>query len=67
MLKLNRVSDACNGLHRNDHPNSTVKELEMGHPDGHYKIAYTPSLTGIYKSSIMLQSQGEVLTTFFKN
>ncbi|KAL3774885.1 hypothetical protein ACHAW5_007303 [Stephanodiscus triporus] len=66
-LSLTGVSDACTVPPRNTNLNSTVEELEMGHPDGHYKIAYTPSLAGVYKSSIMLRSRGGLLATYFMN
>ncbi len=67
VLSINRVPDACIDLTRNDRPNVTIDELELGHPDGHYKIAYTPSLAGVYESSLMLRSRGGLLATYFKN
>ena len=67
VLSLNGVSDACIGSPRNDRPNVLVEVLETGHPDGHYKVAYTPILAGTYESSIMLRSRGGLLATYFKN
>jgi len=67
VISLNGVSDVCGDVERHESPNATVEELELGSSDGHYRIGYTPSLAGVYQSSIMLRSRGGLLATYFKN
>jgi len=64
---LEGSSDDCQSVQRHEEPSTTIEELEMSSPEGHYKISYTPSLSGEYQSSIMLQSRGGLLATYYKN
>ena len=66
VIDINGTSDSCN-MERHDLPEATVEELEIGSPDGHYKMTYTPNISGKYQSSIMLRSHGGLLATYFKN
>ncbi|KAL7430197.1 hypothetical protein ACHAXM_002057 [Skeletonema potamos] len=59
--------DVCTGQHDNDHPNVVIDELEIGSPDGHYSVAFTPSIAGTHQVSISLRSQGGLLATYFRN
>ena len=59
----------CSGHYDNDHiiRDIIIDELEVGSPDGHYQVAYTPSMAGNYQASILLRSQGGLLATYFRN
>ncbi|KAL7538362.1 hypothetical protein ACHAXR_010787, partial [Thalassiosira sp. AJA248-18] len=67
VISLTGDSDTCADTQRHDNPNTTIEELNIGSPDGHYKMAYTPSLAGLYRTSIMVRSRGGLLATYFKN
>ena len=67
VINLSGASDACGDKQRNDNPNTTIAKLEAGSTEGHYKMTYTPSLAGLYQSSIMLRSRGGLLATYYKN
>jgi hypothetical protein len=63
---------SCSGQQDGDvvtrsRPHVRVDELEIGSPDGHYRVAYTPSMAGTYQALIMLRSQGGLLATYFRN
>ena len=62
---------SCSGQQDGDvtrsRPHVMVEELEIGSPDGHYRVSYTPSMAGSYQTSIMLRSQGGLLATYFRN
>jgi len=63
---LEGSSDDCQRVQCHEEPSTTIEELESS-PEGHYKINYTPSLSGEYQSHIMLQSRGGLLATYYKN
>ena len=59
--------DVCSGQHGSSHIIPDIKELEIGSPDGHYEVTYTPSMAGTHEASILLRSQGGLLATYFRN
>ncbi|KAL9189871.1 hypothetical protein ACHAXT_009546 [Thalassiosira profunda] len=67
VTSLEGVSDVCGGAQRQDSPIVAVKELEVSSAEGHYEVAYTPILAGVYQSSIRLRSRGGLLATYFRN
>lgn len=66
IISLEGVADGCNNATRHDYPNAAT-EVKTGNSVGHYRIVYTPKLSGVYLASVMLRSQGGLLATYFKN
>ena len=67
ILSLEGVPDECNNSTRRDNADATTEFVKIGDFGGHYKIAYTPKLSGRYLTSVKLRSQGGLLATYFKN
>ena len=61
--------DLCSGQQGKNVIISDVKidELEVGSPEGHYLVTYSPSIAGNYQVSMLLRSQGGLLATYFRN
>ncbi len=67
VIQLKGDSHTCNKAQGHDAPNTIIEELVMGDTEGHYRMAYSPSLAGLYQSLVMMRSQGGLLATYFKN
>ncbi len=66
-VSLEGVADQCNNATRRDKLIASTDVVNMGNSVGHYKIVYTPTLSGVYTTSVVLRSQGGLLATYFKN
>ena len=68
IVSIAGTSNDCSGdPSRQEIPRLAIEELEIGSPDGHYGISYTPTLAGLYRSDLKMRSQGGLLATYYRS